>query len=148
MTRSANDPLRTMSTPRPALAWLLALAAAGGGIPVARAQAPSPDSTRRGPVDRAELEAFVDGVITTQMADAHVVGAQVSVVRNGVVMLSKGYGFADLARRRPVDPATTLFRPGSVTKLFTWTGVMPLVEAGGVVFAWSLSMWNLLGWRV
>jgi CubicO group peptidase (beta-lactamase class C family) len=75
------------------------------------------------------LEAFVDGVITAQMADAHVVGAQVSVVRNGVVLLSKGYGFADLARRKPVDPATTLFRPGSVTKLFTWTGVMQLVEA-------------------
>ena len=42
----------------------------------------------------------------------------------------QGYGFADVASRKPVDPATTLFRPGSVSKLFTWTAVMQLVEAG------------------
>ena len=30
----------------------------------------------------------------------------------------------------PVDPKTTMFRPGSVSKLFTWTAVMQLVEAG------------------
>ena len=33
-------------------------------------------------------------------------------------------------RRKPVDPETTLFRPGSISKLFTWTAVMQQVERG------------------
>src|SRR3546814_20312345 len=57
-------------------------------------------------------------------------GAVVVVVRGDGPVLAKGYGFADVASRKPVDPATTLFRPGSVSKLFTWTAVMPQVEAG------------------
>ena len=32
----------------------------------------------------------------------------------------------------PVDPALTLFRPGSVSKLLTWTAVMQLVEQGKI----------------
>src|SRR5690606_35310692 len=35
-----------------------------------------------------------------------------------------------LAEGTPVDPVATLFRPGSVSKLFTWTAVMQLVEQG------------------
>jgi CubicO group peptidase (beta-lactamase class C family) len=63
--------------------------------------------------------------------DAHrVPGAVVVIVRDGTVLFAKGYGYADLASRAPVDPAVTLFRPGSVSKLFTWTAVMQLVEAG------------------
>src|SRR3546814_20114307 len=46
------------------------------------------------------------------------------------LVLAKGYGFADVASRKAVDPATTLFRPGSVSKLFTWTAVMQQLEAG------------------
>src|SRR4029079_13320335 len=109
----------------PTMRSFVFLAFAGTALSLSSLSAQAPaDSARRGPVDRAELEAFVDGVITAQMANDHVAGAQVSVVRNGVVLLSRGYGFADVARRKPVDPATTLFRPGSVTKLFTWTAVM------------------------
>ena len=61
-----------------------------------------------------------------------VAGAVVSVVRNGEVLLAKGYGYADVAKHTPVDPQTTLFRPGSTSKLFTWTAVMQLVEQGKV----------------
>ncbi|HZW03629.1 MAG TPA: serine hydrolase domain-containing protein, partial [Anaerolineaceae bacterium] len=43
---------------------------------------------------------------------------------------AKGYGYADLDRQIPVDPARTLFRVGSVSKLYTWTAVMQLVEQG------------------
>jgi CubicO group peptidase (beta-lactamase class C family) len=78
---------------------------------------------------RAELEAF-------SMGYALSVGKQSRgrrggvVVKDGQVLFSKGYGYADLEARIPVDPATTLFRPGSVSKLFTWTAVMQLVEQG------------------
>jgi CubicO group peptidase (beta-lactamase class C family) len=54
----------------------------------------------------------------------------VAVVKDGQVLLQKGYGYANAATRAPVDPERTLFRPGSVAKLFTWTAIMQLVERG------------------
>lgn len=59
-----------------------------------------------------------------------VAGAVVVIVKDGQVLLEKGYGYSDVAKRAPVDPKTTLFRPGSTSKLFTWTAVMQLVEEG------------------
>jgi CubicO group peptidase (beta-lactamase class C family) len=89
--------------------------------------APAP---RRGVGDRAELEAFVDGVMLANLRDKHVAGATISVVKDGALLFAKGYGFADVARRQPVDAERSLFRIGSTSKLFTWTAVMQLVEQG------------------
>jgi len=83
-----------------------------------------------GPTTPAEMEAFIDGFMQSQMRAGPVAGATVAVVKDGALFFSKGYGFADVEKRAPVDPAQTLFRPGSVSKLFTWTAVMQLVEAG------------------
>jgi len=52
------------------------------------------------------------------------------VVKDGAILTEKGYGYADVAEHKPVDPKLTLFRPGSISKLFTWTAVMQLVEQG------------------
>lgn len=93
----------------------------------AAAVAPAP---QRGVHDRAELEAFIDGVMAGQLRRQHVAGATVSVVKDGKLLFAKGYGYSDVDKRKPVDRATTLFRIGSVSKLFTWTAVMQLVEAG------------------
>ena len=71
-----------------------------------------------GPTDPAELEAFLDGVMAAEMAENHIPGAVAAVVNDGGLFFAKGYGFADLAGGVPVDPAQTLFRPGSVSKLF------------------------------
>jgi CubicO group peptidase (beta-lactamase class C family) len=87
-------------------------------------------SPGRGVRDRAELEGFVDGVMTALLADKHVAGATVSVVKDGQLFFAKGYGFADFDRRKPVDPERSMFRIGSISKLFTWTSVMQLVEQG------------------
>ncbi len=57
-------------------------------------------------------------------------GLTVAVVKDGQLFFAKGYGWADVERRVPVDAEETLFRPGSVSKLFTWTAVMQLVEQG------------------
>ncbi len=80
--------------------------------------------------DPAELDAFMDGFMTAEMNAAHIPGAVVVVVKDGQVFFSKGYGYADLDTRDPVNPAKTLFRPGSVSKLFTWTAIMQLAEQG------------------
>lgn len=83
-----------------------------------------------GPSDPVELSAFLDGVMSVSMDSNHVPGAVVVVVKDGEVFFAKGYGYADLETKTTVDPDVTLFRPGSVSKLFTWTAVMQLVETG------------------
>jgi len=99
--------------------------------PLAEANAAAPTAPAvRGPRDPAEVEAFLDGVLKVWMREKHIAGVTVSVVRDGKVLLAKGYGYADVAKRTPVDPERTLFRIGSISKLFTWTGVMQLHEQG------------------
>ena len=80
--------------------------------------------------DSVALEAFVDGVIQMQLNDKHIVGATITIVKDGKVILSKGYGFSDQSKQTPVRPESTLFRIGSVSKLFTWISVMQLVSQG------------------
>jgi len=78
----------------------------------------------------ADLEAYLDGMMPAQLAREDVAGATIAVVKDGHVLFAKGYGFADVETRKPVVADTTLFRPGSISKLFTWTSVMQLVEQG------------------
>jgi CubicO group peptidase (beta-lactamase class C family) len=77
-----------------------------------------------------DLEAFLDGLMPAQLEREDVAGAVVAVVKDGHVLFAKGYGFSDVTKRKPVSPSDTLFRPGSISKLFTWTSVMQLVEQG------------------
>jgi len=77
-----------------------------------------------------DIEAFLDGLVPQQLQREDIAGAVIVVVKNGSVFFSKGYGFADVKKRTPVSPAGTLFRPGSISKTFTWTAVMQLVEQG------------------
>jgi len=83
-------------------------------------------------LDPKDLEAWMDGYLPYALERGRIPGAVVVVVRGGQVVLEKGYGFSDVAKRAPVLPETTLFRPGSVSKLFTWTAVMQQVEAGKI----------------
>jgi CubicO group peptidase (beta-lactamase class C family) len=87
-------------------------------------------SQQQGPTDPAELAAFLDEFFARKMEEYHIAGAAISVVKDGKLFLAKGYGYADLEKGIPVDPERTGFRIGSVTKLFTWTAVMQLVEQG------------------
>lgn len=82
------------------------------------------------PANPAELESFVDGLVSAQLAEYDVPGAVVVIVRGGEVLLQKGYGHSDADGRVPVDPERTRFDIGSVTKLFTATAAMQLVERG------------------
>lgn len=85
-----------------------------------------------GPTDRAELESFLDGLLAKEMVDKHIAGAAVAVVKDGKLFFAKGYGYADLEGKIPIDPEQTIFRIGSVGKTFTWTAVMQLVDQGKV----------------
>lgn len=83
-------------------------------------------------VTQGDVEAWLDGFMPYAIGRGSIPGAVVVVVKDGQILVQKGYGFADVAKRTPVDAATTLFRPGSVSKLVTWTAVMQLVEKGKI----------------
>jgi len=78
----------------------------------------------------ADLSAFLDGLIPQQIEKADIAGAVVAVVKDGKVLFERGYGYSDVEKRTPVSPQDTLFRPGSISKTFTWTAVMQQVEQG------------------
>ncbi len=78
----------------------------------------------------ADLEAFLDGMMPSQLEREDIAGAVIAVVKDGQVIFAKGYGYSDRVKRTPVTPDSTLFRPGSISKLFTWTSVMQLEEQG------------------
>ncbi|UNU41345.1 class A beta-lactamase-related serine hydrolase [Sphingopyxis sp. YF1] len=81
---------------------------------------------------KADVDGWLDGFLPFALERGDLAGAVVVVVKDGQVLTQRGFGYADAARRTPVDPARTLFRPGSVSKLFTWTAVMQEVEAGRI----------------
>lgn len=83
-----------------------------------------------GPTDPKELEAFMDGMVNAELKAHHIPGATVAVVKDGKIILAKGYGYADINKRKAVVANQTLFRVGSVSKLFIWTAVMQLAEQG------------------
>ncbi|HEX2217648.1 MAG TPA: serine hydrolase domain-containing protein [Gemmatimonadales bacterium] len=85
-----------------------------------------------GGVPVQELRALVDSVIGARMAAEHIRGAAFVMVEDGRVTYARGYGVSDLDRGRPVDPDTTLFRIGSITKVFTATALMQLADAGRI----------------
>ncbi len=81
------------------------------------------------PIDRARLEAFVDGAVIEGMQADRIAGMSVAVVGDGGVLLAKGYGRAATEPERAAD-ADTLFRVGSISKTFTWIALMQQVEQG------------------
>ena len=82
------------------------------------------------PLTAADAAAFLDGMLPSSMAIGDIAGATVAIVKDDALLLTRGYGFADVEKRIPVSAEQTLFRPASISKLFTWTAVMQQVEAG------------------
>lgn len=80
--------------------------------------------------DSDRLAAAIDRVVTNRMARDHIPGAVVTLVHGKKVLFEKGYGFANLEERRPVDPRKTLFRVASVSKVFNAMAALTLVDQG------------------
>jgi CubicO group peptidase (beta-lactamase class C family) len=84
------------------------------------------------PINANDLTAFVDSFVTARMTDERIPGAGFVFVQNDRVLLSRGYGLADVARQHRVVPDSTIWRIGSISKIFTATAVMQLVDRGEV----------------
>jgi len=92
-----------------------------------------PLSTASSPeLTSADVSAFVDGIVPLEIERGDIAGAVVVVVKDGKILFSRGYGYSDAEKKRPVSPEETQFRVGSVSKLFTWTSVMQLQEQGKI----------------
>ena len=109
------------------LAFPSAFAAAPEEAPAAAAAAPVAQ-----PLTAADANSWLDGYLPYALKTNDIAGAVVVIVKDGEVLTERGYGYADVAAKKPIDPKLTLFRPGSVSKLFTWTAVMQLVEQGKI----------------
>lgn len=102
--------------------------------------APPPESAAPNPMpaipsaahklEQSDLEAFFDGILPLQLERSDIAGASVLVMKDGHVLLKKGYGYSDVTKKTPVDPDRTMFRLASISKLFTWISVMQLAEQG------------------
>jgi CubicO group peptidase (beta-lactamase class C family) len=73
----------------------------------------------------------VDDYIKSEMQWQRIPGLSLAVVKDGQIILAKGYGFANVELQVPVKPET-IFQSGSMGKQFTATAVMMLVEAGKI----------------
>ena len=112
--------------PAPSVPALIAPKSAAPATPAAA------QPTSAAPLTADDVTAWLDGFMPYALQRGNIAGAVVVVVKDGQPLVEKGYGVSDVKTRRPVDPQTTLFRPGSVSKLFTWTAVMQLVQAGKI----------------
>jgi CubicO group peptidase (beta-lactamase class C family) len=99
-------------------------------VPPKQLVTPAPANGVAANLTKTDVDAWLDGFMPYAIARGGVPGAVVVVVKDGQVVTERGFGYADVASHKPVDPARTLFRPGSTSKLYTWTAVMQLVEAG------------------
>ncbi|MCM3340563.1 serine hydrolase [Paenibacillus sp. MER TA 81-3] len=79
-----------------------------------------------------EAEAFFDRFFASPKSKAQYAGAAVVVVKDGKVVIQKGYGYSDKDKKTPVDVQKTVFRLASVSKSFTAVALMQLVEQGTV----------------
>ena len=71
----------------------------------------------------------LDAFVAEQMAAGGVPGCAIGLAVRGRTIVAKGYGFADVAARRPVTTAS-MFHIASVTKTVTATAIMRLAELG------------------
>ncbi|MUT68233.1 serine hydrolase [Paenibacillus sp. NEAU-GSW1] len=118
--------------------WIKSLAAAllVVCLTATTAFAATPESGSAGQAGKTLNEenaaAFLDTFFASPAAKPLYAGASVVVVKDGKVIAQKGYGVTDKTTGKAVDPASTVFRVASVSKTFTATAAMQLVEQGKI----------------
>ena len=91
------------------------------------AMPPKPETMARN--DYTYTREYISWLVRKEMKKNDVTGLSVALVDDQRVVWAEGFGFADLANQRPATPET-IYRVGSISKLFTATAAMQLVEQG------------------
>nr|WP_254919350.1 serine hydrolase [Bacillus cereus] len=79
-----------------------------------------------------DVEAFTNKVIPEKMKKENAAGVALVVVKDNQILFQKGFGFSDKEKKTPIDPKKTVFRLASISKVFTASAVMQLVEQGKI----------------
>jgi len=82
--------------------------------------------------DYSDLIQKADSVVQVYFNENSLPGMSVSIFTGDDIIFSKGYGFADIENKIPVDPSKSKFRVGSVSKTFTATGLGLLIQQNKV----------------
>lgn len=90
------------------------------------------DFSQKTKISAAGLEKLFSPIFVERMGKSHIPGAVISVVKDGKIIFTKGYGVADVEKKTAVVPDKTLFRIGSITKVFTAIAVMQLADRGRI----------------
>ena len=77
----------------------------------------------------AGLVTAIDELVLRTMSEGQIAGVALAVIQNGELLVSKGYGLANLETGASVTE-NTVFQSGSTGKMFTAAGIMALVEDG------------------
>src|SRR5690625_3417200 len=80
-----------------------------------------------------QVESTVDDIMDAYVGEGNdIPGVAIAIVQDGEVVLEKGYGLSDLANQTEVDAKETVFEAASISKVYTWSAVMQLVEEGKI----------------
>ncbi|HEY3889149.1 MAG TPA: serine hydrolase domain-containing protein [Caulobacteraceae bacterium] len=118
-----------MRSARPRTGWIAAVMALAAAWLSATASFAQPGN---GSLDPAAVQKWVDRFFQANMAASHAPGAVMVVVDHGRVIVLKGYGVTTPVGGHPIDPDTTLFRIGSITKVLTAITATQLIEEGRI----------------
>src|SRR5699024_4262806 len=76
-----------------------------------------------------KVEESIDKIMETYVGEnKEIPCAAIVIVKDGNVLLEKGYGMSDVENQIEVDPEKTVFEAASISKVYTWSAVMQLVE--------------------
>ena len=105
----------------------------GGGVAAAATPPPvavtAPATTPTPALTTNDVNTWLDGLVPAYLNSAQVPGAFVTVVKDGQVITTRTYGYADVQGRVPVTE-DTLFQVGSISKIPTTIAALQLVEQG------------------
>lgn len=127
--RHGRRPLSALAAAGALAVLATSCAGADGASPAPPPSVPNPEAPDAALTEQ-DVNTWLDGVLPAYLDQAQIAGAAVSVVSDGELLTARGYGYSDVEAQEPVDPEETLFRVASVTKTFTATAVMQLVEDG------------------
>lgn len=89
----------------------------------------------------ASFQALADSLVPAEMARHHIPGGVLVAVQGGTVAFARGYGYADLEQDTRVDPERSIFSVASVSKVFTATAAMQMVERGRMTLDTDLNQY-------
>jgi CubicO group peptidase (beta-lactamase class C family) len=102
------------------------------------------------PVQRGDAQAArvdsLDAFVKAQMAQRHIRGLSLAIIKDGRIVVARGYGVVDEGSRAPV-PTSTLFQAGSISKPVSALGALHLVEAGKLSLDDDVNT-KLTSWKV